>query len=286
MSGVLYLAELLYRGINRARRALYRAGLFKGKRLPRPVISIGNLGTGGAGKTPAVIAVCRFLEARGLRVAVLSRGYGRHDLSYSGNVTHFDAKKFGDEPVLIKSHMNGDVIVGAKRYDNALEYLRNNNCDVFVLDDGFQHLQLDRDFDLIVDAPSRFHREGRGALKDADAVIPRRLRLPIPSSLRGRPVFAFAGLARNEQFFDALREGGLTVVGTKGFRDHYRYTAEDLAAIRRDAGGARIVTTGKDAVKIEDPEIVAIEPEFVIDDAVLENILRAARGELRPELRQ
>lgn len=283
MSAVLFLAERLYRGINRARRALYRAGLLEGKRLPRPVISVGNLGTGGAGKTPAVIAVCRFLESRGLRVAVLTRGYGRHDLSCSGTITHLDAKKFGDEPVLIKSHINGDVIVGAKRYENALQYLRDNDCDVFVLDDGFQHLQLRRDFDLIVDAPSRFHREGRGALGDADAVIPRRLRLPIPPALRGQRVYAFSGLARNEQFFEALRAEGLSVVGTKEFRDHHPYTAEDVAAIRRDAGGATIVTTGKDAVKIEDPEIVAIEPEFVIDDGVLENVLRAARGEWPPE---
>jgi len=284
MSALLRVPELLYRGINRARRALYGAGLFKSHALPRPVISVGNLGTGGAGKTPAVIAVCRYLESRGVRVAVLMRGYGRDDLSYSGKVTDLDAHKFGDEPVLIKRNMNGDVIVGAKRYENALHYLRDNDCDVFVLDDGFQHLQLRRDFDLIIDAPSRFHREGRGALRHAQAVIPRRLRIPIPSSLRGRRVFAFAGLARNEQFFDALRAEGLTVVGTKGFRDHHRYTADDLAAIRRDAGGATIVTTGKDSVKIEDPEIVAIEPEFVIDEDVLETLLRVARGESPTEL--
>lgn len=279
MSALLRLAELLYQGINRVRRALYGAGVLKSHRLPRPVISVGNLGTGGAGKTPAVIAVCRFLESRSVRVAVLSRGYGRDDLSHSGKVTDFDADKFGDEPVLIKRNINGDVIVGAKRYRNAIHYLRDNNCEVFVLDDGFQHLQLRRDFDLIVDAPSRFHREDRGALRHAHAVIPRRLRLSIPSSLRGRRVFAFSGLAHNEQFFDALRAEGLTVVGTKGFRDHHRYTSDDLAAIRREAGEATIVTTGKDAVKIDDPEIVALEPQFVIDDGVLETMLLVARGE-------
>jgi tetraacyldisaccharide 4'-kinase len=74
MSALLRVPELLYRGINRARRALYGAGLFRSHTLPRPVISVGNLGTGGAGKTPAVIALCRYLESHGLRVTVLTRG--------------------------------------------------------------------------------------------------------------------------------------------------------------------------------------------------------------------
>src|SRR6185503_20070004 len=69
--------ELLWRGVNRARRALYRAGILKAKRLPRPVISVGSIAAGGAGKTPATIAIARFLRSRGYKVAVLTRGYGR-----------------------------------------------------------------------------------------------------------------------------------------------------------------------------------------------------------------
>jgi tetraacyldisaccharide 4'-kinase len=275
---LLAFPELLYRGINRMRRALYRAGLLKARRLPRPVISVGNIGTGGAGKTPTVIALCRSLEAQGVRTAVLTRGYGRADGSYSGIVTEINALKFGDEPTLIKRAINGDVIVGSKRYENAMAYLRDNECDVFVLDDGFQHLQLHRDLDIVVDAPSRFHREGRRALRFADAVIPRRLRLHVPDSIRGQRVFAFAGLARNEQFFDDLAEAGVDVGGRRGFPDHHRYTAEDLAALRRDAHGATLVTTGKDAVKIEDAEIVAVDADMLIDTPVLEEALRVVRG--------
>lgn len=276
MKALLRVPELLYRGINRIRRGLYRAGLLRGKKLPKPVISVGNIGAGGAGKTPTVITVCRFLEHRGLRVAVLSRGYGRRDLSHTGIVTEFNADKFGDEPVLIKKSIQGDVIVGANRYQNAVEYLTKNDCDVFVLDDGFQHLQLHRDFDLLVDAPSQFHREGRSALRYADAVIPRRLRTIVPESLRGKRVFAFAGLARNEQFFNDLRVEGLVVAGTKSFRDHHRYSAADLEGLRRDAAGATLVTTGKDAVKIEDPNLVAVGAEMVIEENVLEDVLRVA----------
>jgi tetraacyldisaccharide 4'-kinase len=274
VSAILKPAELLYRGVNRARRALYRAGVLRGKRLSKPVISIGNLAAGGAGKTPAVITLCRFLAENGLRVAVLTRGYGRGDASYSGPVVSFDAEKYGDEPVLIRRLTNVDVLVGANRYENA----RRHDCDVFVLDDGFQHLQLRRDFDIVVEAPSHFCREGKSALKDADAVVERRLRLAVPDSLRGRPLFAFAGLANNAQFFVSLRKEGLEVVGTRSFPDHHRYTADDLAAIRREAAGATIVTTEKDAVKFDAPDIVAIPAEFVMPQEVLDRALAIARS--------
>ena len=279
MNAAVRAAELLYRGVNRARRALYRAGVLRAKRLSRPVISIGNIAAGGAGKTPAVIAVVRFLESRGLRVAVLTRGYGRADPSVSGPVTSLDAVKYGDEPVLIKKHTNADVIVGSNRYGNA----HTIDADVFVLDDGFQHLQLHRDLDVVIDAPAQFHREGRSALKHADVVIPRRLRTVIPDALRGKRVFAFAGLADNEQFFASLREAGLNVAGTRGFPDHHCYSADDAARLARDANGATLVTTEKDAVKIDDANVVAVGAEFSIEPKVLETIANAVTA---PEQRK
>ena len=263
---------MTYRGVNRLRRALYRKGILKAKRLPKPVISIGNIAAGGTGKTPAVIAVTKFLQSRGLRVAILTRGYGRKN-TYQGPITSFDADKFGDEPVLIKRVTNADVIVGANRYENA----RTIAADVFVLDDGFQHLQLHRDLDVVIDAPSRFSREDRSALKHADIVIPRRLERRMPK-IDG-PVFAFAGLADNEQFFV-----GLNAIGTRGFPDHHRYTAADIEALKRDARGATLVTTEKDAVKIDDPTITAIPAEFMIDSEVLEQI--AAVATAPPEARR
>ena len=275
MTIVLKPFELLWRGVNRLRRALYRRGILKRKRLPRPMISVGNLAAGGAGKTPAVITIARYLQKRGFRVAILTRGYGRTG-NASGMVTSLDATTFGDEPVLLKSKLkDADVIVGSKRYENAIRFLNSNDCDLFILDDGFQHLQLARDVDIVIDSANGVMREGRSALADADFVIQRRLRLVVPDEVTGRRVFAFAGLADNEQFFASLRANGVDVVGTRSFRDHHLYTAADVAAIKiaaRAAGADAIVTTEKDAVKIDDRDIIAVAAEMIIEPEILERI--------------
>jgi tetraacyldisaccharide-1-P 4'-kinase/lauroyl/myristoyl acyltransferase len=278
--------ELLYRAINRARRTLYRKGLLDGKRLRRPVVSIGNIAAGGTGKTPAVIALCRYLDGLGFRVVVLTRGYGRKMPQGMGEVNDSDADKYGDEPVLIKRQTNATVLVDPDRAGAAANYLRDNDCDLFILDDGFQHLQLQRDLDIVIDAPSRFHREGRSALQYADHVIPRKLRTLVPPELLGRPVFAFSALADNEQFFSSLRAAGVQLSGTRGFRDHHRYRAADLEKIRAEARGATLVTTEKDAVKIDDPSVIAVPAEFEIDPAVLEQIAELAANPERRKKRR
>ena len=271
MTRLLKPAELLYRGINRVRRSLYRAGILKSKRLPVPVISVGGIAAGGSGKTPATIAIARALIANGLRVGILTRGYGRS--GEGGVVSKLDPDRYGDEPVLMQRQLPGaTVIVGANRYDNAVREPAN----VFILDDGFQHLQLYRDLDIVIDnSASGLLREGRSALRYADIVLPRRIRLTIPQAVHDRRVFAFAGLADNQQFFKSL---DLDVVGTRSFPDHHRYSPADIEAVKRaarDAGAEAIVTTEKDAVKITDPDIVSIPAEFVIDVKDLERIVNA-----------
>ena len=264
------ILELLYRAINRLRRFLYRIGVLRAKKLPVPVISIGNRAVGGSGKTPATIAIARALQARGLRVAVLTRGYGRKT-GEQGPVTSLDTERFGDEPVLIKSK-NIDVIVGSKRYENGLHY----SADVFLLDDGFQHLQLHRDCDVVIEAPARFYREGPSSLRDADVVLERRIRVLNGDAFRGKRVFAFAGLANNAQFFDTLRDIDADIVGTREFEDHHNYTLADLRGIRNAARDAEvIVTTEKDAVKIGlADDIMALRIELEIPGDAIETIVR------------
>ena len=269
--------EMAWRAVNRMRRALYRTGFLQPARLPRPVISVGNLSAGGAGKTPAVIAIARYLIRRGFRVAVLTRGYGRATEEEGLVVDSLDAARFGDEPVLIKMLLpDVAVIVGRNRFANAVRFLDTNECDVFILDDGFQHLQLARDLNLVIDAPrARWHREGSTALRDADFVLPRILQATNAERVRGRRVFAFSGLADNEQFFDTVRECGAVLAGSRGFGDHHRYSATDIASIRKAAAAVSaelIVTTQKDAVKLTERDIIPVVAEMAIDPAVLEAI--------------
>jgi len=146
--------QLLYGAAHRLRWHWY---VRRAKRLPRPVISVGNLHWGGTGKTPVVAAIARHLTHRGLRTAILSRGYGRQDnrvrVVSTGEGPLLGPLVAGDEPVLLAGELPGvAVVVGRDRYEagrHALERL-NPAPQVFLLDDGFSHLGLFRDIDLVV----------------------------------------------------------------------------------------------------------------------------------------
>ena len=139
----------------RVRRLLFSAGLLRASRLPRPVVSVGNLVMGGAGKTPHVIHLARWLTAQGRRVGILSRGYGRKSCGVrwvsDGEGPIVTAAEGGDEPVLIARSLPGiPVAVGESRAAAGREVLSRRPVDVFLLDDGFQHLSLRRDVDLLL----------------------------------------------------------------------------------------------------------------------------------------
>lgn len=277
--------ELLYRAVAGARRRLYRSGRLQSRKLPRPVISIGNIAFGGSGKTPLVIAVARELLRRGYKVAILSRGYGRSG-DQGGLVDSGRPDLYGDEPVLIARALpQADVLVAADRYAAANAYLRDHTCNVFLLDDGFQHLQLHRDLDVVIeDRRAPLLREGPRALAHADMVVvrddpgPSRLTV-VPVSvehsgaslgvewLRGRKVLAFSGLADNPRFFQTLRTLGANVVADRSFRDHHRYTSGEMSDLRSVAArlGANLVTTEKDVVKIDPAGIAVLRVEALVE---------------------
>jgi tetraacyldisaccharide 4'-kinase len=165
-AGELALSPLsaLYSAAVRARLAAYERGLLKTSRLPKPVISVGNITVGGTGKTPLVEWICRELSAADRKVCVLSRGYGREKsnqrvLVSDGSTVLATEPEAGDEPLLLARNLVGiaAVISDANRLAAGLWAIENLGTDVFVLDDGFQHIQLERDLNvLVIDATNPF----------------------------------------------------------------------------------------------------------------------------------
>ena len=172
----------------RLRAASYGLGLLRVRRLPRPVISVGNITVGGTGKTPMTVWLARYLMARGLRVAVLSRGYGGRlegsvAIVSDGTRRLLTPAEAGDEPCLLADLVPGlMVIIGSDRYRAGRLAMESLSPDVFILDDGFQHLRLHRDLNiLLLDArqpfangrilPAGFLREPVSAVGRADMAV-------------------------------------------------------------------------------------------------------------------
>jgi len=251
------------------------------RRLRSPVVSIGNLSTGGAGKTPLTIALAKALAQRGVQVNVLSRGYGRTSQSPTRVQVDGTAQQFGDEPLLIARDAGVPVYVAARRYDagllaegdaSAIAFLGEQfNPVVHLLDDGFQHRQLHRDADILLLSrddladrllPAGNLREPLTAMRRASAVaIPAgepeleatlkacgwqgplwRLHRTMEVPDISGPVAAFCGIARPQQFFAGLDAAGLDVVLRKAFPDHHPYTAADLAELAAAAQTAGVRT--------------------------------------------
>ncbi|MDH4101435.1 MAG: tetraacyldisaccharide 4'-kinase [Nitrospirota bacterium] len=186
----LFLAALsgFYYSAVSARAFLYRAGLLKTKRLPVRVISVGNLTTGGVGKTPMVISLARLLGMDGKKAGIISRGYGRKDESAllvvsDGNKVLAGAEEAGDEPLVIATNVPlAAVVVCADRYKAGLHAVEKLGCKVLILDDGYQRLDLHRDLNiLLADASAPFGngwllprghlREPISAISRADTVV-------------------------------------------------------------------------------------------------------------------
>ncbi|MAE66655.1 MAG: tetraacyldisaccharide 4'-kinase [Phycisphaeraceae bacterium] len=285
----LALLEPPYRAVIATRNAMFDRHLRRGARLDQPVISVGNLTTGGTGKTPMVIEIARRLLACGRRPAVLLRGYRAGPAG-------------SDEAVLLETALGDQVPVRAdpdRRAGAAWVNRVHPDVDVLLLDDGFQHRQVARDLDLVlIDAtcpfghdhvlPRGMMREGPRALRRADGIIVTRAdqvppsdrdvldrriqkaagRAPFAHAVHGwagwvdesdrqaevdtgRPVLGVCGIGNPGAFEAALRRA--TEPGTRvmAFRDHHAYAPDDLARIAAEARriGGPVVTTDKDWIK-------------------------------------
>ncbi|MCI0573585.1 MAG: tetraacyldisaccharide 4'-kinase [Myxococcaceae bacterium] len=271
----LLLLSLAFRGVVVVRAWLYATGRLRVHHATRArVISVGNLTVGGAGKTPAVIHLAQRLTRRGVRVAVLTRGYGRKASGVRVLAPGEDlpsAEEVGDEPLVIARRCpQVHVLVGPDRAALASVAERQLGAEVLLLDDGFQHLRLARDVDVVVVdeavglgngqlLPCGPLREPVQALSRASLLWMRSAqelrRLPLPpvpvlraayeagglstlegtplggESLRGQRVLAFAGIARPERFAATLRERGAEVVQLVEFGDHHAFTRAELARL-------------------------------------------------------
>jgi tetraacyldisaccharide 4'-kinase len=270
---------------------LYDRGLLRAQRLCGAVISIGNLSAGGSGKTPFVMLLGEQLKTRGIEFDVLSRGYGRQTrgvlLVDPGGLP----REFGDEPLLIARKLQVPVVVGENRFQAGNFAEKRFGPRLHLLDDGFQHRSLHRDFDIVMVTPpdigDRLLPSGRlrepvsslcradaivlasGALGDSlplDGKLVWRLRRGIiPRNIPPRPV-VFCGIARPQSFALQLRAANIEPVAEAFYGDHHAYTAKDINELlqlkqRSEAGG--FVTTEKDAVNLGG-YLSALEPLSVV----------------------
>jgi tetraacyldisaccharide 4'-kinase len=283
----------------------------RARRLPVPVLSIGNLELGGTGKTPLVAAVAAHLRDGGHRVAILSRGYRRQTrgvrIASRGRGAEASAAELGDEPHLLAEELPGvAVVVGEDRYAAGLRALEalTPRPQVFLLDDGFSHLGLARDLELLAFPAARPWGNGRllpfGSLREpvaaahcADAVILTGVTgtvtgaaRPLAAALRpfgfAGPAFAAGleaelrpapssprvvlatGIARPQRVAATARSLGLVVLEHLAFADHHRFPPRSVARIER-----AYASTGAAAVVVTAKDRAKIEGRLAAPLAVL-----------------
>ena len=192
----------LFGALGSLRRGLYRAGLFRTVRLPVPVVVVGNLIAGGAGKTPTVMAVVQLLKSQGFDPGVISRGYGREGDGVVDVGDTADARLAGDEPLLMRLRLRAPVVVGRDRVAAAQELLRlHPSTDVIVSDDGLQHLRLARDAQVLV-----FDQRGAG---NGWLLPAGPLREPMPKRVPARSVVLYNSPKPSTALQGSLASSGL-----------------------------------------------------------------------------
>ena len=274
------ILSFFYRLVSGIRVLFYHVNILPVRRLSCPVISIGNITSGGTGKTPAVIFLARALSEAGKNVSVLTRGY-----------------KGGDEARLLEQKLPMvEVLVGKNRFRSG----RRASGEVCIMDDGFQHISLHRDLNiLLIDAtnpfdnrkllPRGFLREPLTSIKRADLLLLTKvnladqqrlqeikreiqeLNIPVvetihkpaevilagekkesfsPNILYGKQVTAFSSIGSPDSFSRTLKGLGARVEQHFVYPDHYRYKRKDVEYIKRKAGRTLMVTTEKDGMRL------------------------------------
>lgn len=269
---------MVFADIVRFRRFLYRVGVLKSRKLPVPVIIVGNITVGGTGKTPLVVWLANFLSAQGYNPGIISRGYGGTAQTLPMLVA-FDSNpaQVGDEALLLKRQTGGPVAISPVRADAGELLLKTTGCNLIIADDGLQHYALQRDIEIIViDGERRFGngyclpagplREPPSRLQQADFVVangektePEQFSMSLQgdtaihlvsgeqrplSSFVGKPCRAIAGIGNPERFFRLLEAAGLACERLS-FPDHHPFQTRDI----HFNDNKTVFMTEKDAVK-------------------------------------
>ena len=277
---------------SRIRNRLYDKGVFSVVRPDEFVISVGNITWGGTGKTALTEHLTKVLIDKGFKVAILSRGYGRQT---RGVVVVSDGVKIfatwnsaGDEPYWLASRIPEAAVVVAESRAEGLKVISKFNPDVIVLDDAFQHRQIDRDIDLVlVDASENIrslhvipfgklrepvdslhrasaivlthsnhpHKETLNMLKSVQAPVFHANYHPVNFQFNSKRIAAFCGIASPDHFRTLLEEQGAKLVFFRKFPDHHIYSSSELNQLQDEAtkaGAEALVTTAKDGVKLNE----------------------------------
>ncbi len=293
-----------------ARNGLYRRGTFPQRRLACRVVSIGNLSVGGSGKTPFAMLLGDLLKKREISFDILSRGYGRRTRGVALVDPGGSSQDFGDEPLLLARRLGVPVIVGEDRFAAGQFAEKEFGAQLHLLDDGFQHRALARDFDIVLvtaeDSRDRLLPAGRlrepiSSLSRADVVVLTsgasadmfpasgklawRVRRGIapPPNLPARPV-VFCGIARPKNFVLQLRTAGIEPAAEAFYRDHHSYTEQDvrdLLALHQKSESDGFVTTEKDAINLggflsalPNLAVIPVKMELVDRDNAVDTMLR------------
>jgi tetraacyldisaccharide 4'-kinase len=275
---LLIVLSMLFAAVSASRRNLYSSGFFSRKKLSVPVIVVGNITVGGAGKTPLVMAIVEELRERGWKPGVISRGFAGSARGVVRVDEHSDAAHVGDEAKLIFESTHAPVAVSRNRVHAGQSLVDAGAVDVIIADDGLQHYRLRRDIEVcVIDGERRFGngrllpagplRESEQHLSRVDfrvcnggdahaGEVPMRLRGDVAialddpsksqplSAFADRTVHAVAGIGNPDRFFAQLSAAGLNVI-EHPFSDHHPFAAGDV-----EFGDAHpVLMTEKDAVK-------------------------------------
>jgi tetraacyldisaccharide 4'-kinase len=292
LAWLLWPLSVLYGLLVRLRKTMYRLGWLASERLPVPVLVVGNVVAGGAGKTPVVMAVVQYLQARGIKVGVISRGYGRRSQDCLEVLPGSLVEDVGDEPTLIQRRTSAPVFVAARRALAARALLDTHPAiQLLVCDDGLQHLQLQRDLeigvfddrgvgngfllpagplrepwprplDLLLHTGQQPAFDGFRAQRSlaSHALRSDGSRVALADLVPGKPLLALAAIARPEAFFAMLRAQGLPLANTVALPDHH-----DFSQWSGNAQGVyTVLCTEKDAVKLwaKEPSALAVPLDF------------------------